>query len=222
MLQKVECIIVCSVACHVIYFCLQQEVAPDSKMIEKLNSTNWLKIVINASISAACNSLTKLSQLSEVDKFYWHFIASCCSHVQPNVENLAKLNSYLFVTEKLSAIFRDYCSTRYREKHTVINEIPQEINHISNTDIKDYFSWVIKMQSVVIHLQSKYLDEEFNYDDILAYAGNLHSIHSFAKYMLIGDLTYTADEIGRIKENYSTVYTKLFLVLVKYNKGYGW
>ena len=191
-------------------------------MIEKLNSTNQLKIVINTSISAACNSLTKLSQLSEVDKFYWHFIASCCSHIQPNVENLAKLNSYLFVTEKLSAIFRDYCSTRKREKHMVIHEIPQEISRISNTDIKDYFKWVMKMQNIVIHWQSKFLNEEFNYDDIFAYAGNLNNIHSFAKYMFVGNLALTADEIGRFKEDYSTVYANLCSLLVKNNKEYGW
>ena len=190
-------------------------------MIEKLNSTNHLRLVLNASVNAASNSLSALSHLSEVDKFYWHLIASFCNHVQPSAEKLAKLNTYLYVTERLSTLFLDYCTTRKYENLPVILEIPQEINRISNTDVKDYFKWIIKMQSIINHWQMKFLSEEFNYDDIFAYAANLQSISTFAKAIYAGSLTFTSDEITGFKEKYSTVYANLCSLLVKNNKEYG-
>lgn len=190
-------------------------------MIEKLNSTNHLRLVLNASISAASASLTVLSQLSEVDKFYWHLIASFCNHVQPSAEKLSKLNTYLYITERLSNIFLEYCNQRRYEKLPVILEIPQEINRISNTDVKDYFKWIIKVQGIVTHWQMKFLNEEFNYDDIFTYAGNLQGISTFARAVYTEHLTFTSDEIAGFKDDYSVVYANLCSLLVKSNKEYG-
>ena len=190
-------------------------------MIEKLNSSNHLMLVLNASINAASASLTTLSQLSGVNKFYWHLIASFCSHVQLNAEKLSKLNTYLCITERLNNIFLNYCTKRRYESPPVILEIPQEINLISNTDVKDYFKWIIKMQSIVTHWRMKFLNEEFNYDDIFAYARNFHDISTFAKAVYIGHLTFTINEIAEFKNNYSAVYANLCLLLVKSNKEYG-
>ena len=200
----------------------QQEVAPDSKMIEKLSSSNQLKLAIDAGVKAASSSLTKLTQLSEVDKFYWHFIALCCAHVQPNVENLAKLKSYVFATEKLSKTFCDYCTTRKLEKIPVIHEVPQEINRISNSDVKDYFKWIIKMQSIMVHWELKFLDKEFTYDDIFAYHGNLRAITDFAAAVYADHLVYSDTSIIKLRDDYSKVYANLCSLLVKSNKENGW
>ena len=191
-------------------------------MIEKFNSSNQLKLVLNASINAASASLTALSQLSEVDKFYWHFIASCCNHVQPNAENLSKLKTYLFVTERLSNIFLDYYASRKIEKPPVIHEVPQEIIRISNPDVKDYFKWVIKMQNIMIHWQFKFMEQEFNYDDIFTYDDNLKHINTFAKAVYTEHLVYTDSDIAKIKERYSVIYAELSSLLVMSNKEYGW
>ena len=191
-------------------------------MIEKFNSSNQLKLVLNASINAASASLTTLSQLSEVDKFYWHFIASCCNHVQPSVEKLSKLNTYLFVTERLSTLFLDYYASKKIEKPPVIHVVPQEIISISNADVKDYFKWIIKMQNIMIHWQSKFMEQEFNYDDIFTYGANLKHISTFAKAVYTEYLVYTDNDIAKIRERYSVIYAKLSSLLVKSNKEYGW
>ena len=191
-------------------------------MIEKLNSSNQLKIVIDAGVKAVSSSFIKLSRLSEVDKFYWHFIASCCAHVQPSVENLAKLKSYVFATEKLSKIFCEYCTTRKVEKIPVIHEVPQEINRISNSDVKDYFKWIVKMQSIMIHWQSKFIEEEFNYDDIFAYHENLRSITAFATAVYTDHLVYPDASIINLRDEFSKVYANLCSLLVKSNKENGW
>ena len=190
-------------------------------MLEKLYLTDHLKLVIHESVTAACNSLTTSSQLSEADKFYWHFIASCCNHVQPNRENLAKLNTYLFPIEKLSIIFHEYCTENNIEK-SVIHSIPQEISHISNADVKNYFSWIVKMQEIMIHWHSKLIERDFNYDDTFTYAGKLQSIAAFAKAVCTEHLVYTADEITKLKDDYSALYAELCLLLVKNDKEYGW
>ena len=191
-------------------------------MLEKLYLTDHLKLVIHESVTAACNSLTALSQLSEVDKFYWHFVASCCYHIQPNRENLAKLNTYLFLIEKFSVIFHKYCTKNNLEKSFVINTIPLEISRILNPDVKNYFNWFAKMQEIMIHWQSKFMEHDFSYDDTFAYAGKLQSIAAFAKAVCTEHLVYTADEITKLKDDYSALYAKLCSLLVQTNKDYSW
>ena len=191
-------------------------------MMKTLNEATHLKLVIDASVKAASNSLTKLSQLSESDKFYWNFIASCCSHIQLSHENLAKLKSYVFVTEKLSKIFHHYCTTRKLTKSSIIHSIPQEINCVSNSDVKDYFKWINKMQSIMLHWHSKLMEQEFNYDDLVAYAGNLHSIKSFAAAVNADYLVCNDGEITELKKDYSEIYANLCSLLIKSNKDHGW
>lgn len=177
--------------------------------------------MINTSVDAVCKSLTMLSQLSEVDKFYWHFIASCCINAQPNLENLTKLNTYIFVIQKLSKIYHEYCTVRKIQK-SVIHTIPQEISHISNTDVKDYFKWVIKMQNIMIHWQSKFIEQDFNYNDILMYDENLQSITTFAKAVCTEHLLYNVEDIARFKEDHSKAFASLCSLLVIDNKDNGW
>ena len=202
-----------------VYFISPQEAVPDSKMIEKLNSAGPLKLLINDGVKAVSNSLTKLLQLSEVDKFYWHFISLCCTHIQLSVDNISELKTYLFAMDKLSTVFHDYCTTRKFEKPAVI---PQEIDRIPNTDVKDYFKWIIKMQNIMIQWDSKFLNEEFNYDDIFTYTSNLQSIIAFAKFVHTSHLVISIDEIIKFEQKYSTLYGDLCTILVKNNKDYGW
>ena len=189
-------------------------------MLENLR-TSQLNTVIDESIEVASNSLTTLSQLSEVDKFYWHFIASCCKHVQPNRENLVKLIRFLFAVERLSIIFHEYCTKKSIEK-SVMYEVPQEIHHILNADVEDYFKWFIKMQEIMIHWQAKFIDQDFNYDDLSTYINKLQSIAAFAKAVSTEHLLYTADEIIELEQGYSSVYVGLCSLLVKNNKECGW
>ena len=194
---------------------------PDVRMIENLNSAHHLKVVVSASVNAASSSFSALSQLSEVDKFYWHFIALCCNHVQLGPDNLSKLNTYLFMIEKLSRVYHEYCNARNSEK-SVIHTVPQEIDRIGNADIKDYFKWIVKMQKIMIHWQSKFINHEFNYDDIFLYASNLPSIISVAKSVCSDYLVYSPEEVTEFKEKYSRLYANLCSLLIKSNKEHEW
>ena len=191
-------------------------------MIKKLNCTPKLKHIVAVSIKATCNSLPTLPQLSEVEKFYWHFIALCCNYVQPNPENLDELCIiYEYVIVQLSKIFQTYCDLKQNTTKE-IHQISYELSDISNIDVKDYFHWIQKMTKILTHWQEKFMDGEFNYDDIFTYANNLDMITVFAEAILIENFTYNADEINETKKGYSSLYGDLCLLLVKNSSDSGW
>ena len=177
--------------------------------------------VINASLNAACKSLSTLSKLSESDKFYWHFISSCCRLIQPNIENLSKLNKYVFAVDKLGKIFQQYCATRNINKSATY-EVSQEIKLIPNVDVNDYFTWIHKMQNVIFKWQQKFFDKEFNFDDIVTYDSNLLIIVDIAKSVNVEHLVLSRTDIAGLKNRYSTAYANLSSLLIKGNKEYRW
>jgi len=191
-------------------------------MIQKLNTaTGHLAYVINASVCAACNSLDALSQLSVKDKFYWHFISSCCDHVQPRAEDLARLNIYFFAVDKLSKIFQQYCTTR-KVNVSVTYKIPQEIIDVSNDDVKHYFEWIAKMHDIIIYWQNKFAEKDFNYDDIITCSNNLRITSDFARAVNANPSVFNDKAIEDLNKRYSEAYVKLYTLLVKDNKKYGW
>ena len=190
-------------------------------MIEKLNSSHNLKLLVVNGVDHVIKTLNSLHQLSGVDKFYWHFIASCCSHIQPDADNLDRIAMYTYAVEKLAKIFQEYCIAKNIGAQ-VFHVVPEGINQLSNNDVKDYFKWVVKMQSIITHWQSKFLSDEFNYDDIFVYAGNLLNISRFAAAVNAGNLVYKTDEISKIKETYSSLYSELCVLMVKSIKDTGW
>ena len=203
------------------YVCIlfYQEIVLDTEMIKKLNYNPKLERIVVISIKAACTSLLTLPQLSEIEKFYWHFIALCCSHVQPNPENLDELINYERVIIQLSKIFQKYYNLKINTTKDT-HQIPYELNDISSTDVKDYFQWIQKMQKILTHWQEKFTAGKFNYDDIFIYANNLDMITVFAEAMHIKKLVL--DEIDEIKKRYSSLYANLCLLLVKNSSDSGW
>ena len=188
-------------------------------MMKKINnSASHLSHVIDASVDAACKSLNTLSELYETDKFYWHFINSCCKYIQPSADDLDKLSTYSFIIDKLGKIFQKYCATRKVNK----SEVPKEINLISNTDVKGYFTWICKIQGIMVKWQEKILEEDFTFNDILAYYGNLLVIGNIAKAVNAGDLVFSDIEIDNLHNRYSTVLAELRSLLIKGNEKYGW
>jgi len=190
-------------------------------MIEKLNSSHNLKLLIVNGVDHVIKTLGSLHQLSSLDEFYWNFIASCCSHVQPDANNLDKIAMYTYAVEKLGKVFQEYCVAKNIGAR-VFHEVPQDINRLSNSDVKEYFKWVVKMQSVMIHWHSKFVNDEFNYDDIFVYACNLVNISKFAVAVNAGNLAYKSDEISKIKEKYASLYSELCLLMIKSIKDTGW
>ena len=131
-------------------------------MIKNLETSSHLEYIVDVSICAACESLNALSQVSEVDQFYWHFINSCCKHIRPSGGNLVKLTTYSFAIDKLGKIFRQYCMIK-NISASVTCRIPQDI---SNADIKDYFSWICEIQTVVDRWRERISEKQLNYDEI--------------------------------------------------------
>jgi len=190
-------------------------------MIEKLNSSNNLKALILHSVDHVVKTLNYLQQLSSVDRFYWNFIASCCSHIKPDKDNLDKITMYTFAVEKLGRVFQEYCVTKNINPR-VFFTVPEGINQLSNHDVKEYFKWIVEMQSIMIHWHEKFFDEDFNYDDIFMYVSNLNNISKFAAGLNAGYLVYKSDEMAKIKEKYSSLFSDLCLLIVKSIKDTGW
>ena len=198
---------------------LYQEIVLDAEMIKKLNCTPKLKRILVISIKAACDSLQTLPQLTEVEKFHWHFIALCCNHVQPNPENLDELINYECAIVQLNKIFHKYYELKMN--NTIdIHQIPYELNDISSIDVKDYFQWIQRMQKILTHWQEKFIAGRYNFDDIFIYANNLDMITVFAEAIHIDNLV--TDEIDEIKKKYSSLYADLCLLLVKNSSDSGW
>jgi len=175
--------------------------------------------VIDASVEGACNSLNALSNLSPSDEFYWNFIISCCNHVQPDPLNLANLKTFLVIVFKLGKIFKRYCTIRNVSKSQTY-EVPEEI--VSNDQVKGYFEWIGKMHVIMKDWQSKFLEEEFNYDDVLTYQCNLTNITYFAKAVKADHLVISDRDIKDLHDRYSSIYCTLSSLLVKGNKEFGW
>ena len=190
-------------------------------MIKKLDSNSRLKPIIIDSVKAACKSLSTLSQLSEINKFYWHFIALCCNCVQPNPDSLDDFIIYESIIDQLSKILQAYYRSN-KEITKVTHELPHELSHISNSDVKNYFKWILNMQNILADWQQKFKTGEYNYDDVFTYAVNVDNITKFAEAVHVEHLTCSSEEIFEIKEKYSTLYADLCLLLVVNSKNSGW
>ena len=188
-------------------------------MIKKLETSSHLQDIVEVSIYAACESLNALPQVSDVDKFYWHFISSCCKHIRPSGGNLVKLTTYSFAIDKLGKIFQQYCMIK-NISESVTCRIPQDI---SNADIKDYFSWICEIQTVVDKWRQKILEEQFNYDEISMYSTSTHlsAFEQIAKAVK-ADLVFDVTALLELKDRFSVVYAELRSILVKGNKELGW
>ena len=189
-------------------------------MIEKIQS-NTLKQLITRSVKSVRSTVTSLSQLSVIDKFYWSFIASCCNHIQVGVKDLNKLSDFYFALEKFSKIYKAYCDER-KNISQPMHELPEEIKYNPNNDVKDYFNWIIKIQKIYIHWQELFMENECNYDDIFSYASSLTTVTDLATLLGTTHLVYGADKVAEFKLRYSKLYEKLCLLLVKGNKDVEW
>jgi len=189
-------------------------------MIEKVQS-NALKKLITRSVESVKLTVSSLSKLSFINKFYWSFIASCCNRIQVGVKDLSKISDLYFAIENFSEIYKAYCDVRINISHPM-NELPEEIKRTSNSDIKDYFNWIIKLEKIYIHWQELFIWNEFNYDDIFTYASSLTTVTDLASLLGTTRLVYDADQIAQYKLQYSKLYEKLCLLLVKGNKDAEW
>ena len=190
-------------------------------MLEKLNPSTDLARVIKYSIQNACKSLNKLSELSQTDKFYWHFISSCCKLIQPNAGNLTKLNTHLFAIDQLGIIFQIYCTTN-GVIMTITCEIPQEIKLISDVYVKDYFMWIYNIHGVLYQWYIKYSEGKFNYDNIIAYDNNSQIINDIATAVNANHLVFSDTKLAGCRLRYSKAQAELHSLLIKGNKECGW
>lgn len=193
-------------------------------MMEKFNKSSFLTPVIDASVEATCKTLSTLSRLSTADKFYWHFISSCCKLIciQPSMDDKPKLNIYLFAIDKLGKIFQQYCASKNVNKSVTTCEVPEEIQLISDVNVKDYFAWICKIHEDMHKWQAKFFDDDFNYDDIYTYDKNLQIIEDIARAVNADHLVLSATDIENVRDRYFVAYADLCSLLIKGKEEYGW
>jgi len=184
-------------------------------MIENAEK-NALKELIIKSSESVSKSITTLSQLSDIDKFYWSFIASCCTRIQVGVKDLKKLNVFAFAIENLSSVYLAYCNKKSNILQPLC-EVPEDIKH---TDVREYFKWIIRVQTVLIHWQELFRDQAYNYDDVMAYAGMLATVEKLAQSLNITELVFEIEQIEKFKANYHENYAELCSLVIKKTKDF--
>jgi len=182
------------------------------KMIENAEK-NVLKELIIRSSQSVGKSITTLSQLSDTDKFYWSFIVSCCTRIQVGVKDLNKLNIFAFAIENLSNVYLAYCNKKNISQP--LYEVPEEIKH---TDVREYFKWIFRVQSVLIHWQELFTDQAYNYDDVVEYAEVLATVEKLAHSLNITEQIFEIEHIEKFKTNYYEVYAELSSLVMKNTK----
>jgi len=193
-----------------------QEIIPDAKTLQGMSASvivdvENLKPLINKSIGSICINFSSLSHLSATDQFHWSFIVSCCHQVQLDNIPLHELSSYSFILEKFSKVFQAYCKDRV----VILDEIPEDIACISNSNVKEYFKWVKKLQNIFRHWHEKFMKQEYNYDDILTYASSQPTLKSLAKCFSSNEFIFDPEQIEGFKKQYSKIYGEICLILVR-------
>ena len=194
-----------------------QEIIPNVKMIENESMSSSLRELICKSTDSVSKTFSSLSKLSHINKFYWKFIASCCNHIHVGIKDLYKLENFSFAIERFSNIFLSYCHKR-KAISQPLKVIPEDIENISNDNIKEYFRWVIKMQKIFAHWKELLESKQCNYDDITAYSQSLNTIIAFATCLNVPHLVCEADDIKEYKKLYSNYYDELHQLLIKRNQ----
>jgi len=187
------------------------------KMIENESISSSLKELISKSTESVSKTFSSLPKLSHINKFYWRFIASCCNHIHVGVRDLHKLEIFSFVIERFSNIFLSYCNKKKGISQPLV-AIPEDIEHNSNDDIKQYFKWVIKMQKIFVHWEDLFQSKQINFDDITAYSQSLNTIKALATCLNVPNLVCEDDDINAHKMHYSDYYSKLHQLLIKCNQ----
>ncbi|XP_065915635.1 uncharacterized protein [Dysidea avara] len=189
---------------------LQKEIIPNMYINEGSASYISKQLIVRSSVSVS-KTVTTLSALSSIEKFYWNFIALCCCRIHVGVKDLQKLSRFAFAIENLSSIYSAYCNKRSNVSQPLC-EVPEEIKH---TDVREYFKWIIMMQRVLIYWQELFAEQAYNYEDILLYTEALPTIDKLAKSLNITHLVYEIDQIKVLKAHYYEHYAKCCSLMVK-------
>ena len=116
---------------------------PDSKSLQKIGFTGSFGADFRSLLQYSTEQLITSSwppSLSARQSFCWGLVASCCSHIHINKENLDWLKNNSYIISELSRIFNDYC-TRKRltsEQCVIIQDLPEDISRHSSNDVKRY------------------------------------------------------------------------------------
>ena len=182
-------------------------------MIENA-ANNTMKDLIIRSSEHISKTFTASLPLSDIAKFYWSFIALCCKRIQIGVKDLKKLAHFSFAIEKLCIIYLAYCD-KTMDVSQPLCKVPEEIS-----DIKEYFNWIIKMQGILKYWYELFEQQNYNFDDIITYAGMLATTESLARSLNITNMVHEIDHIEELKTKYYEQYIKLCTLIVKDAEGY--
>jgi len=185
-------------------------------MIKNETISSSMKELMAKSTKYVSKTISLLPTVSHIDKFYWRFIASCCSHIHVGVKDLYKLEMFSFVIERFGNIFLYYCQ-KWKTISQPLSVIPEDVKLASNNDLKQYFEWIIKMQKIFVHWKELFDSKQCNYDDITTYSQSLETITPLATCLNVPCIVYEADDIKEVKRLYSDYFVSLHQLLIKRN-----
>ena len=123
---------------------------------------------------------------------------------------------------QLGEVFNTYCDTRkiYDEKCLLSDYTPDEIQHCPWEDVNKYFQWVSKVQDVLRFWQTKFLQYQLNYDEILLYASNNVALCVLGRAVCASSFVMDFLDICQFKDTYTYCFEQLNVYLLRYVPGH--
>ena len=119
-------------------------------------------------------------------------------------------------------VFNAYCNTRklYDIKCLLSDYTPDEVQHCPWDDVNKYFQWVCKVQDVLRFWQTKFLQYQLNYDEILCYANNNVALSALGQAVCALSLVMDFQDICQFNDGYTYCFEQLNVYLLRYVPGY--
>ncbi len=131
---------------QMILLVLHQEVIPEFKTLQDLESTTGpsriFKAIIKYSIDYLCKSLSWLQALTAKQSFCWGLVASCSTRIRVTSDNFDWLHNYSYIISELSKLFNTYCTGKKlsEDQSILIQGLPEDIASSRSDDVKRYNS----------------------------------------------------------------------------------
>ena len=149
-------------------------------------------------------------------------VSTICSKLSVTADNFDWVIQYQPIIIQLAVVFNTYCNTRkiYDTKCLLSDYTPDEVQHCPWEDVNKYFQWVSKVQDVLRFWQTKFLQYQVNYDEILLYASNNVALSALGRAVCAPSFVMDLQDISQVKDTYTYCFEQLNVYLLRYVPGH--
>ena len=166
------------------------------------------------------NDLSWIQALNPQQKCCWGIVAAYCQKTSTSItfDSFEWVHSCDYVVSQLAPIYASYCNRKKLPEceRILSNPLPQVIH---SDDVHKYFEWVSKLQTVLLHWQKKFDENNCNYDDILLFASNQSMLFDIGQLLSSNSIIIDAQQCQSKKDFYLELFEKLNYHLIKHIPG---